>query len=184
MKFQRYFLNRTINELELEVDSRQRGIDAGFKQSNDNYIDAYYERKKDEDDANDAEKKLIKNKPSTTLKEFEAQNKDGQYTKNLYISKPKLEVIANYYNAKKGARRAILKELYKIDDFVDRATRGYFPKNGGLDAIRDALDRPLSKNDFVPTPNTPLTLPGPKKGKGMPMKGSGRHTSWRDKFLT
>ena len=118
------------------------------------------------------------------MKDFEAQNQGGQHSKNLYISRPKLEVISDHYNVQKGTRVDMLDVLYKIDDFVDRATRGYFPKNDGVDEVRKALERPLSKKDFVPTPNTPMTLPvKPKKGKGMPMKGSGRHASWRDKFL-
>ena len=78
----------------------------------------------------------------------------------------------------------MLEELYQIQEFVDRATRGYFPKNDGINEVREALNRPVNKKDFVPTPNTPSTLPVKvKKGKGMPMKGSGRHASWRDKFL-
>ena len=185
MKVQREVLNEVITTLKKRNERIGDKTDAEFKEADDEYMDAYKERKKDEDKANEAAKKLIKDKPTITLKDFEAQNQDGQSSKNLYISKPKLEVIAKYYNTyvKKDIRQDILDKLYQIPDFVERATRGYFPKNADADAIRYALNRPLSKKDFISI-NTPMTLPAkPKKGKGMPMKGSGRHASWRDKFL-
>ena len=185
MKVQREVLDEVIATLKRRNENIGDKIDAEFKQADDDYMDAYNERKKDEDKANEAAKKLIKDTSTITLKDFKAQNKDGQHSKNLYISKPKLEVIADYYGVKKGSNRSgILSGLYKIPDFVERATRGYFPKNAGVDAMQEALERPLNKKDFVPV-NTPMTLPvKPKKGKGMPvMKGSGRHASWRDKFL-
>lgn len=158
-------------------------VEDKFKDVNKEYEDAYDRRKIDEDKDNVEEQRLIRKTPTISLETLKNFNKVGKSAKNVYITSAKLEIIADHYGVKKSNREKMLNELYKITDFTERATRGYFPKNDGLPEVRRGLVRPLDIADFKPV-NTPNTLSSVKK-ETRSQKGSGlsSHSTWRDQFI-
>jgi hypothetical protein len=171
---------KLIESAVIEAKNLKKGstdrIDSGFKQAESDYTTGFDDRKLDEDALNDADKKIIEGTVQNTLKEFQINNTKDKTPQYLPIIK--LREISKHYGLNidnRETRKQLLRKLYLEQDFVERATRGYFGvnKTTSVADIRKALNLPLDIAQFKPK-STPNTM-----GKKVKQQGSGFHSTWR-----